>query len=421
MINFSEIHDNGFALSKSPVNIKVIGVGGGGSNAVHRMIEVGVQGLEFIVANTDLQALHHSSASIKVGIGENLTNGMGAGGNPEIGEKAAIEDSESIKSALEGANMVFVTACMGGGTGTGGAPVIAQIAKECGALTIGVVTKPFDFERAVRMHVAEAGIAKLREQVDALVVIPNDNLFKVTDKNVTVIDAYARSNDVLCLGVQKISELITRHGIQNIDFADLKTTIQGKGDLILGVGMGRGEHRAIEAATSAINNPLLEDSNIEGAKNILVYIVGGESLSLEETKEIVGTISQTADPDVNLIYGYTMDSSLDDELSVTVVATGMSKEKDSELSFLNSQTPIKDKEQGDDNLVSYRQWEEIGKKSLYEDESSDTGVSNIAEINAEKTTKKTETKTPDLFDFDLSDSLEYPPILRKNRISLDDK
>ena len=306
----------------SPTVIKVIGAGGGGSNAVNRMIEAGLQHVEFIVANTDRQALNKSVAENKIVIGSKLTNGLGAGGKPEIGEKAAIEDTEAIANILRGADMVFVTAGMGGGTGTGAAPIIAKIAKEQGALTVGVVTKPFEFEGKQKMLLAEEGIRKLHEQVDTLIVIPNQYLLKIVDKKTSITQAFKLADDVLRQGVQGISDLITHPGEVNIDFADVRTTMEGKGDAILGVGTADGENRAVDAATAAISNPLLEDCHIDGAKNILVNIQCSDDFSLTETQEIVNIIRDTADPDVLLIYGQIIDPNMGDAVSFTVIATG---------------------------------------------------------------------------------------------------
>jgi len=263
MIDFSVVGEK----TANPTVIKVIGAGGGGSNAVNRMIESGIKNVEFIVVNTDLQALAGSHAHQKIGIGSKLTGGLGAGGKPEIGEQAAEEDFETIENVLKGADMVFITAGMGGGTGTGAAPIIAKIAKQQGALTVGVVTKPFDFEGRAKMRLADEGICKLREEVDTLIVIPNQHLLRIVDKKTPIKQAFLVADDVLRQGVQGISDLITQPGEVNIDFADVRTTMQGKGDAILGVGAGSGDSRALDAATAAITNPLLEDSHIEGAKN----------------------------------------------------------------------------------------------------------------------------------------------------------
>lgn len=306
----------------NPTVIKVIGAGGGGSNAVNRMMAAGLQNVDFIVANTDLQALNYSNAPTKLAIGSKLTGGLGAGGKPEVGEKAAVEDTELITNAVRGADMVFVTAGMGGGTGTGAVPVIAQIAREQGALTVGVVTKPFDFEGKVKQRLAEEGIEKLRKAVDTLIVIPNQYLLKLVDRRTPIKQAFVMADDVLRQAVQGISDLITHPGIINIDFADVKTTMEGQGDAIMGIGTGEGDNRACDAATGAINNPLLEDSHIEGANHILINITGNEDMTLMEVEEIVKIVTANADPDALIIYGTATDNTLGDKLSVTVIATG---------------------------------------------------------------------------------------------------
>ncbi len=306
----------------SPTVIKVVGAGGGGSNAVNRMMAAGLQNVDFIVANTDLQALNYSNAPVKLSIGSKLTGGLGAGGKPEVGEKAAIEDTESITNAIRGADMVFVTAGMGGGTGTGAVPVIAQIARDLGALTVGVVTRPFDFEGKVKQRLAEAGIDKLRKAVDTLIVIPNQHLLKLVDRRTPIKQAFIMADDVLRQAVQGISDLITNPGLINIDFADVKTTMEGQGDAIMGIGTGSGDNRAVDAATDAINNPLLEDSHIEGANHILINITGNEDMTLLEIEEIVKIVTANADPEALIIYGTATDNSLEDKISVTVIATG---------------------------------------------------------------------------------------------------
>ncbi len=306
----------------SPTVIKVIGAGGGGSNAVNRMMACGLKNVDFLVANTDLQALNYSNAPVKLGIGSKLTGGLGAGGKPEVGEKAAEEDTDSIANAVRGADMVFITAGMGGGTGTGAVPVIAQIAREQGALTVGVVTKPFDFEGRVKQRLAEEGIAKLRDSVDTLIVIPNQHLLKLVDRRTPIKQAFLMADDVLRQAVQGISDLITLPGIINIDFADVKTTMEGQGDAIMGIGIGEGDNRAVDAATDAINNPLLEDSHIEGANHILINITGNDDMTLMEVEEIVNIITANADPDALIIYGTATDNSMGDKISVTVIATG---------------------------------------------------------------------------------------------------
>jgi len=313
--------------SNSSTLIKVIGVGGGGSNAVNRMISQGLQNVQFIAANTDLQALKLSEAEMKLPLGNELTGGLGAGGVPEIGEKAALEDKEQIQNVLRGADMVFVTAGMGGGTGTGGAPVVAKIAREMNALTVAVVTKPFAFEGGKKMDLAEEGIEKLRDAVDTLITIPNQHLLKIVEKKTPIREAFLLADDVLRQGVQGISDLITIPGMINIDFADVRTIMKGRGDAIMGIGVGIGENRAVDAATNAINNPLLEDAQIEGAKGILVNVTGGNDFSLSEYSEIINIITANADSDALIIPGNCIDTSLNDEIRVTVIATGFNLEQ----------------------------------------------------------------------------------------------
>jgi cell division protein FtsZ len=314
-----EIVDEGNA---SPTVIKVVGCGGGGSNAVNRMIASGVKNVGFVVANTDLQALNRSEAPTKLGLGKKITNGLGAGGRPEIGEKAAQEDRDSIAKAVAGADMVFVTAGMGGGTGTGSAPIVAQIARESGALTVGVVTKPFAFEGRVKMRLAEEGIAKLREAVDTLIVIPNQHLFGVVDRKTPVTQAFSIADDILRQGVQGISDLITVPGLINIDFADVRTIMSGQGDALMGIGMGEGDDRGPQAAQKAISNPLLEDARIDGAKNILVNVTAGEGFSLTEFDETVSLITESGDKDALVISGLVTDPEMGERVMVTVIATG---------------------------------------------------------------------------------------------------
>jgi len=301
--------------------IKVIGVGGGGNNAVNRMIAAGLSGVEFISVNTDAQALMHSHAPYRIQIGEKLTKGLGAGANPEIGEKAAQESREEIIKALRGADMVFVTAGMGGGTGTGAAPIVAECAKEVGALTVGVVTKPFSFEGRRRQGQAELGTAKLKEKVDTLITIPNDRLLQVADKRTSMIDAFRIADDVLRQGVQGISDLIAVPGLINLDFADVKTIMTDTGSALMGIGYGSGDNRAVTAAEAAIKSPLLETS-IEGARGVLLNITGGSSLGLLEVNEAAAIISDAVDPEANIIFGAVIDESFQDEVRVTVIATG---------------------------------------------------------------------------------------------------
>ncbi len=318
--------------------IKVVGCGGGGSNAVNRMIDAQIDGVEFIVCNTDLQALDSSNAPVKIAIGQKLTKGLGAGGLPEVGEQAAQEDTDILKNILTGADMVFITAGMGGGTGTGSAPVVAHIAKELGALTVGVVTTPFEFEGPVRMRKAKAGLEKLNAEVDSLIVIPNQQLLKVVDKNTQIQQAFLVADDVLRQGVQGISDIITKTGMINIDFADVKNTMKDKGRAILGVGYGEGDNRAVEAAKRAINNPMLEDTHIDGAKNILINI-SAASFSLNEVTEISKIITAAASPDLNTTMGQVINPNLGDKISVTVIATGFD-EKEKEETSAPAKTPV---------------------------------------------------------------------------------
>lgn len=301
--------------------IKVVGVGGGGTNAVNRMIEAGLKGVEFIAINTDAQALLMSEADYKVQIGVEITKGLGAGANPETGFQAAEESRDEIKEALKGADMVFVTAGKGGGTGTGAAPVIAEIAREMGALTVGVVTRPFSFEGRKRASQAEQGIANLKDKVDTLIVIPNDRLLQVAEKKTSILDAFRLADDVLRQGVQGITDLITVPGLINLDFADIRTIMANAGSALMGIGVSASDNRAVEAAQSAISSPLLEAS-IEGAQGVLLNISGPSDLGLHEVHEAAEIISKAAHPEANIIFGAVIDDSLGDEVRVTVIATG---------------------------------------------------------------------------------------------------
>ncbi|MDN5325563.1 MAG: cell division protein FtsZ [Moorella sp. (in: firmicutes)] len=315
MLEFEDGDLNQFAA------IKVVGVGGGGSNAVNRMIAAGLRGVEFISVNTDAQALRLCQAEQKIQIGTKLTKGLGAGANPEIGKKAAEESREELAQRLQGADMVFVTAGMGGGTGTGAAPVVAQIAKEAGALTVGVVTRPFSFEGRKRAKQAEAGVEELKTKVDTLIIIPNDRLLQVADKQTSILEAFRIADDVLRQGVQGISDLIAVPGLINLDFADVKTIMTDTGSALMGIGRATGEKRAVEAARMAISSPLLETS-IEGARGVLLNITGGSNLGLLEVNEAAEIVAAAADPEANIIFGAVIDESLKDEIRVTVIATG---------------------------------------------------------------------------------------------------
>lgn len=303
--------------------IVVIGVGGSGCNAVNTMIRMGLEGVEFITANTDKQALDASLAQTKIAIGQELTAGLGAGANPEVGRKAALEDYAKISEILAGANMVFITAGMGGGTGTGAAPVIAKIAKEVGALTVGVVTKPFMFEGRKRLKHAEGGILALRENVDSLITIPNQRLLAISGATLSMVDAFKKADEVLLNAVQGISDLINHTGLINSDFADVRTIMQNKGLALMGIGYGEGEHRAVEAATNAISSPLLEDVTIDGATGIIINITGGSNLKIHEVNEATMLITEAAHEDAEVIFGTVIDENMQDRVKVTVIATGL--------------------------------------------------------------------------------------------------
>ncbi|MDD4036331.1 MAG: cell division protein FtsZ [Bacilli bacterium] len=301
--------------------IKVIGIGGAGNNAVNRMIDSGIKGVEFIVANTDLQVLNNSAAETKIQIGAELTEGLGAGANPEVGREAALESKSEIEDVLRGADMVFVTCGMGGGTGTGAAPVIAEIAQDLGALTVGIVTKPFSFEGKKRMEKALAGLEELKKHVDTLIVIPNDRLREIIDKSTPMLDAFKEVDNVLRRGVQSISDLIAVAGLVNLDFADVKAVMENRGNALIGIGIGMGEERAIEAAKQAVSSPLLEAS-IAGATDAIINITGGNSLTLFEAEQAAEVVRAAANTDVNTIFGAVINENLTDEVIVTVIATG---------------------------------------------------------------------------------------------------
>lgn len=315
-----DMNDEGFA------QIKVIGVGGGGNNAVNRMIDNDVQGIEYIAVNTDRQALNSSKAGTKLQIGEKLTRGLGAGANPEIGMKAAEENKAEIQESLKDVDMVFITAGMGGGTGTGAAPIVAQVAKEMGILTIGVVTKPFMFEGLKRKKQAELGISELKKRVDTLVTIPNDRLLKIAERKTSIVDAFKMADDVLRQGIQGISDLIAMPALVNLDFADVTTIMKDQGLAHMGIGQASGENRAEEAAKQAIQSPLLETS-IQGAKGVLLNITGGMDLGIFEVNEAAELIREAADPEANIIFGARIDESLEDEIIITVIATGFDAPK----------------------------------------------------------------------------------------------
>jgi len=329
--------------------IKVIGVGGGGNNAVNRMIESGLKGVEFIVANTDLQVLDKSKASKKIQIGKELTNGLGAGANPQVGKEAALESKADLEEALEGADMVFVTCGMGGGTGTGAAPVVAAIAQDMGALTVGIVTKPFSFEGKKRMNQAIQGLEELKAHVDTLIVIPNDRLREIIDKTTPLVESFKEVDNVLRRGVQSISDLIAVAGLINLDFADVKAVMENRGNALIGIGIGVGEGRATEAAKQAVSSPLLETS-IDGATDAIINVTGGTNLTLFEVEEAAEVVRQSANTDINTIFGAVINENLKDEIIVTVIATGF-EDKTEPLyhSYVNSNNNILDLGNSDDD------------------------------------------------------------------------
>ena len=334
--------DSNITMMDGTATIKVIGVGGAGNNAVNRMIDAGIKGVDFIAVNTDRQALQTSKANTKIQIGEKITRGLGAGANPDIGAQSAEESKAEVAEVLRGADMVFVTAGMGGGTGTGAAPVVAQAAKEMGILTIGVVTKPFTFEGKKRLSQAERGIESLKGKVDTLVVIPNDKLLQIIDRKTSIIEAFKMADDILRQGVQGISDLIAIPGLVNLDFADVKTIMLNQGMAHMGVGRASGENRAEDAAKEAIQSPLLETS-IEGAKGVIINITGGEDLGLHEVNTAAELVQRSVDPEANIIFGTVTDPNMTDEIQITVIATGF--EKNEPISSI-----------GVDNIVS-KTWE----------------------------------------------------------------
>ncbi|MBN2735463.1 MAG: cell division protein FtsZ [Spirochaetales bacterium] len=342
--------------SQNLTAIKVIGVGGGGNNAVNRMIAAGLKNVDFISVNTDIQALESSKAETKFPIGKKVTQGLGAGGVPEVGEKAALEDKDSLKELIRGSDMVFITAGMGGGTGTGAAPVIAQLAREMDILTVAVVTKPFDFEGQRKKKLADDGISKLRAAVDTLIVIPNQYLLKIVERRTPIKEAFIMADEVLKQGVQGISDLITTPGEINIDFADVRTIMKGKGDALMGIGVGAGDNRAVDAATNAINNPLLEDAKIEGAKGILVNVTGGSDLALTEYEEVLKIITANADNDALIISGNNFDETMEDRIKVIVIATGFNQENET-----IQPKEVEEKKQDQNDIISYDEWIKLSK------------------------------------------------------------
>ncbi len=375
-MDFATIEDLLSDEQSQPTEIKVIGVGGAGGNAVNRMISAGLKKVTFVAMNTDVQALQRSNASIRLPIGKELTGGLGAGGIPEMGEKAAEESKEEIKKLLHGTDMVFITAGMGGGTGTGAAPIVAEIAKAENILTVAVVTTPFAFEGRKKLEFANQGIEKLRKQVDTLLLIPNQYLLKVAENNTPIRQAFLLADDVLRQGVQGISELITEPGEINIDFADVRTVMKGKGDAIMGIGLGEGANRAIDAARLAVNNPLLENAKIDGAKSVLVNVTAGDGLTLTEFQDVVELITENCDSDALIISGQAYNPDLGDKVQVTVVATGFKQESISVDmpeyekprkrfdQYLNSETPRQEESssaptQKQEEVITVNRWQDL--------------------------------------------------------------
>ena len=401
MLDISVINQGPVINAASPTVIKIIGCGGGGSNAVNQLIEQGISNVEFVVLNTDLQALNASKAQNRLAIGQKLTGGLGAGGNPEIGENAAKEDTEVIKNIVKGTDMVIITAGMGGGTGTGSAPIVAQVAREEGALTIAVVTTPFEFEGEVRMQNAENGLKKLREQVDSLIVVPNQQVMKFSKEKLSFLDAFRMADSVLCQGVQGISEIITVHGQVNIDFADVKTVMKGQGEALLGVGIGEGENRAVDAAQNAISNPMLENRSIDGAKNILVNITGPEDLAMEEVEEIVKNVSASAAKGRSVFWGQAINPDMGDRISVTVIATGFDTVQ--EVSASESFKKIAQEESSD--VTDYGDFEKIlhgGISRTSEEKASEFSMQDSSAVRG------TNSSNPGLFDEMINKGTDIP-------------
>ncbi|MGL5650358.1 MAG: cell division protein FtsZ [Paraclostridium sp.] len=393
MLNFDVEMDN-FA------KIKVIGVGGGGNNAVNRMVEAQLKGVEFIAVNTDKQALYTSKAEHKIQVGEKLTRGLGAGANPEVGKKSAEESKDEILKVLEGADMVFVTAGMGGGTGTGAAPVVAQLAKEMGILTVGVVTKPFAFEGKVRMKNAEQGIKELKTKVDTLITIPNDRLLQIVQKNTSMLEAFSIADDVLKQGIESISDLIAAPGLINLDFADVQSIMKEKGLAHMGMGRAQGENRAIEAARQAIQSPLLETS-IKGAKGVLLNITGGANLGLFEINEASTLVQESCDSEANIIFGATIKEDLKDDLVITVIATGFEDGQDMDLDLINR-----------NNAMNQGQHQSFQQNSLNHNPAREPQRQVVPEQKQEEETVVKQNTSSTYIE---SDDMEIPTFLRRRR------
>ena len=380
--------------------IKVVGVGGGGNSAVDRMVQAGIKGVEFIAINTDVQALHYNKASKKLHIGKSITRGLGAGMNPELGRQAAEESQNEVRDILKDADMVFITLGLGGGTGTGASPVIAEIARDLGALTVAVVTKPFGFEGAQRLNIAERGLTELTDKVDTIITIPNDKLLQVIDKKTSLLDAFMVVDDVLQQGVQGIAELITIPGLINVDFADVKAVMLNAGSALMGIGQSSGENKAIEAAKAAINSPLLEMS-IEGARGILFTITGGPSLGMNEVNEAAKIITSSADDDAKIIFGTALNDKLKDEIKITVVATGFDGRIGSDRESLMSETKYTP-----NTFIAEKEKEK--NKTAAEVEKKKSKISPLKAAQAEPAKKKDMTEAPEE-----DDELGIPAFIRK--------
>ena len=412
--------------------IKVVGVGGGGGNAVDRMVESGIQNVEFIAVNTDAQALKRSKADVRIQIGEKLTKGLGAGANPEVGRKAAEETKDKIEEALEGADMVFVTSGMGGGTGTGAAPIVARIAKELGALTVGVVTRPFSFEGPKRGRYAAEGVAQMKANVDTLVTISNNRLLEIVDKKTPMLEAFREADNVLRQGVQGISDLIIAPGYVNLDFADVKTVMKDQGSALMGIGVASGENRTAEATKKAISSPLLEVS-IDGAEQILLNITGGSDLTLFEAQDASDIVAAAATNDVNIIFGTSINENLGDEVIVTVIATGIDEEhKGTKKSVARSSrptltptTPASTKEIGNNPQTFQEKQVTPKKKAVVEEKQPEKDIFGDWDIRREATVRETTTETDSPFaqksfveapvetKYESDDTLDTPPFFRR--------
>jgi cell division protein FtsZ len=385
--------------------VKIIGIGGGGNNALNTMISYQLSGVDFIAANTDAQALAANMAPMKLQLGENLTKGLGAGANPEVGRKAALEDVEKIREALKGADMVFITAGLGGGTGTGGGPVIAEVAREMGALTVAIVTKPFHFEGKKRMKQAEEGLANLKMTADALITIPNQRLLSISGKSMTLIEAFKKADEVLFHAAKGISDIIVGHGIINLDFADVRTVMVETGMALMGTGIAFGENRSIEAAQRAISSPLLEDITIEGARGLLINITGGENMTLSEINEATTLIQKEAHEDANVIWGMVVDKAMKDEIRVTVIATGFGKKEEKRASQLKKVAPI--------SFGLREQNKDLSHLSFNTKENNRDIPAFMRRVKASERFDKLKLEPPSEFSIEDEDRFDIPTFLRK--------